>query len=298
MTCIAVTRVHAAESDELDNTKWKIDGNAWISTPTGNFRGENGNGSFNLQRDFGFGNYVTFSGNADWRFKRKHHILVSVQPVISSRTTTIARTITWEGETYDLGAMVKADIQSLIFSPGYQYDIFRRRRWSLGIQANANLIYTQASLRLAGSLSQGGGSTSNSSERTGTFFAALPTIGPVGHVYPLRSWEHFHIDGDLRGCLSSDTEITIQPTGWEHSPSPATGMCALAICWGAASRSPVQAIKSEFSSRRRDRTSEWSTTGEYDSRAKHRDSTHLITRGSWFRRRWANKKQVRLSLSV
>ena len=199
MTCIAASRVRAAESDELDNAKWKLDANAWVSAPTGSFRGENGNGSFDLQRDFGFGNYVTFSGNVDWRFKRKHHFLLSVEPVISSRTTTIARTITWKGETYDLGSMVKADIQSLVFSPGYQYDIFRRRRWALGVQANVNLIYTQASLQLAGSVSQGGGSTSNSSERTGTFFAPLPAIGPVGHVYPLHSWEHFHIDGGFTG---------------------------------------------------------------------------------------------------
>ena len=91
---------------EFDHAKWKLDTNAWVSAPSGYFNGEGGNGYFDLQRDFGFGNYATFSGKLDWRFKRKHHLLFGATPIVTSQTTTLTRTITWQGRAFDLGAQV------------------------------------------------------------------------------------------------------------------------------------------------------------------------------------------------
>ena len=198
LAVLTVANVFAAD-DDLDNAKWKIDANAWISAPTGNFQSQSGKGNFDLQRDFGFGNYATFFAKTDWRFKRKHHLLLGVTPVLSSRTTTLSRTITWEDETYDVGAKANADVRSLIITPCYQYDIFRRRTWSLGFQANLNVIYTDASLKLVGTVSGPGGSGSGSQERTGTFFAPLPAIGPVFHWYPVPSRSRIYVTGAITG---------------------------------------------------------------------------------------------------
>jgi hypothetical protein len=188
-----------ASGDELDNAKWKVQANAWLSQPSGNFKDSTneGTGGFDLQRDFGFGDYVTFSGQVDWRFKRKHHLLLSAEPVVSSRTTTIQRSIEWQGETYDLGASVKAHVGSFILTPGYEYDFFRRRTWSLGLLVNANLIYTDASLRLTAAASGGGGSGSTSKERTGRLFAPLPAVGPSFRWYPVPKWGPWYIDGNV-----------------------------------------------------------------------------------------------------
>ena len=72
-----------AGEEEFDDARWKLQLNGWVSSPTGYFNGKNGNGYFDLQRDFGFGNYVTFAGRVDWRIKRKHHLFFVTTPVIS-----------------------------------------------------------------------------------------------------------------------------------------------------------------------------------------------------------------------
>jgi len=85
---------------------------------------------------------VTFSGKWDWRFKRKHHLLFSANPVVSSTTTTINRTIDWQGQTFGVGASVESTIRSLVFTPGYQWDFLRRRSIRVGLLVNLNLAYT------------------------------------------------------------------------------------------------------------------------------------------------------------
>lgn len=190
---------YAAPDDELDNAKWKLFGSAWISAPTGYFNGQANQGYFDLERDFGFGNYATFSGKLDWRFKRKHHFLFAATPVVSSRTTTLDRTVTWQGETYDVGAQVNADIKSLIFTPGYQYDFFRKQQGSLGLLVNLNLAYTDARLKLNGTVTGGGGSGSGTVSSDGSIFVPLPAIGPTFRWYPIPDSNRLYLDGTFTG---------------------------------------------------------------------------------------------------
>ncbi|HTT24046.1 MAG TPA: hypothetical protein VMG82_34290 [Candidatus Sulfotelmatobacter sp.] len=190
-TLIAVGTCLAQES-EFDNAKWKLQANVWISYPSGYFNGSNGNGYFDLQRDLGFGNYATFSGKLDWRFKRKHHLLFSTAPVISSRTTTLNRTIDWQGQTFDLGLRTEVSIKSLLFTPGYEYDFFRRRSIYLGVLANINLISTDAKLKAA----TNGGATA---QADGSLFAPLPAIGPTFRWYPVPNSGRFYLDGTMVG---------------------------------------------------------------------------------------------------
>jgi len=189
----------AAPDDEFDNSRWKILGTAWISSPTGYFNGSNDQGYFDLQRDFGFGDYATFSGRLDWRFKRKHHFLFTTTPVVSSRTTTINRTILWQGQTFEVGTQVNADIKSLIFAPGYQYDFFRKRQGSLGFLVNVNLLYTDARLKAAASIAGGGGAASGSVSADGSRFAPLPAIGPAFRWYPIPDSGRLYLDSFLTG---------------------------------------------------------------------------------------------------
>jgi len=129
---VAMLPTMARADEEFDNAKWRLQLYGWVSQPAGYFNGTGGNGYFDLQKDFGFGNYATFSGRMDWRFKRKHHLTFSVAPVLSSRTATLTRSITWQGQTYDIGASVNAGIKSLFFTPGYQYDFSGRSKGGWG----------------------------------------------------------------------------------------------------------------------------------------------------------------------
>ena len=136
----------AVGGEDLDVYKWRVSGLWWFSKPTGSFTGKANSGTFDLSRDFNFGSYSTFSGLADWRFKRKHHLLLGVSPVTSSRRATLNRTVEFQGVTYDVGTSVAAEIKSLSIAPGYQYDIIRRNRISLSIATQVYLLNTSADL--------------------------------------------------------------------------------------------------------------------------------------------------------
>jgi len=197
VACLGASATRAQE--ELDHSKYKLQLNAWVSAPTGYFNGKNREGYFDLQRDFGFGDYVTFSGKWDWRFKRKHHLLFSVNPVVSSRTSTIKRTIDWQGQTFDAGARVESTIRSLIFTPGYQWDFIRRQSFRLGLLVNLNLIYTDAKLKTTAALAGGGGSATSTKQADGSLFAPLPALGPDFRWYPIPSSGRLYLEGALTG---------------------------------------------------------------------------------------------------
>jgi len=197
LACLGAGAVPGQE--ELDNSKRKLQLNAWISAPTGYFNGTNKEGYFDLQRDFGFGNYVTFNGKLDWRFKRKHHLLFATSPVVSSRTTTISRTIVWQGQTFDAGGSVQSTIRSLVFTPGYQWDFIRRRSVWIGLLVNVNLAYTDAKLKATAKLSGNGSSATSTAQADGSLFAPLPALGPDFRWYPISSSGRVYLEGALTG---------------------------------------------------------------------------------------------------
>ena len=186
---------YAQENKDLDAYKWRIDGSWWFSNPSGYVHGANNNGTFDFNRDIGFGSYSTFSGKVDWHFKRKHHLIVRIAPVTSERTVTLSNQIEFEGVTYDVGAQVSADLNSFSISPGYQYDFIRRNHGYLGGVVQMYLINTKSSLTGIGSVN------GESAVRTasGSVFAPIPTLGVQGRWYPMHDSNRLALDGDIQG---------------------------------------------------------------------------------------------------
>src|SRR5215471_4666140 len=145
---ICTSSVHAADDNaDLDAYKIRLTGLWWFSNPTGSFQARGTTsvtGSFDLSKDFGFASYSTFSGQVDWRFKRKHHLLVGIFPISSSRTASLNRTFTFQGQTFDAGARTSANIDSSLYAPGYQYDIIRRSRIIFSIPVQVFLGHVSA----------------------------------------------------------------------------------------------------------------------------------------------------------
>jgi hypothetical protein len=189
------SQVRAQDSKDLDNYRFRVEGNWWFSSPSGYFGARSNNSYFDINRDFGFGSYSTFSGKIDWRFGRKHHLLFTVAPVNNSRTVTLNRTVEFQGQTFDLGAQVSAHIRSLTFAPGYQYDIIRRDHGYLGLEVDFNLLDTEATLKTAANVNGVGGATSASK----SFLAPLPAFGPTGRWYPLHNSNRLSLDGSFTG---------------------------------------------------------------------------------------------------
>jgi len=49
--------VYASEGEDLDAYKRRLTAAWWFSQPTGSFTGRANSGTFDLNRDFGFGSY-------------------------------------------------------------------------------------------------------------------------------------------------------------------------------------------------------------------------------------------------
>jgi hypothetical protein len=98
-----------------------------------------------------------------------------------------------------VGAQVNAKIDSLFFTPGYQYDFFRLRQFWLGFLVNVHLAYTQAKLKTTGTVSGGGGSATASVSSSGSLFAPLPSIGPTFRCYPVPNSPRLYLDGTVTG---------------------------------------------------------------------------------------------------
>ncbi len=191
---LAATRTYAKGEDDIDQSKLRIQGVWWYSQPSGSFKGKNSSGEFDLKKDFGFGDYSTFSGLVDWRFKRKHHLLFGVAPIISDKTMTITRTIQFQGQTFNVGASVNVHLKSLSFSPGYQYDIFRRKHGYLALATQVHFMDTSATLKTTASVNGQSATTTAS----GSILAPLPVVGPRFLWYPTNS-SRFSLEGSLQG---------------------------------------------------------------------------------------------------
>ncbi|HKF49036.1 MAG TPA: hypothetical protein VKB38_16885 [Terracidiphilus sp.] len=192
---VASLAAQAPERSDLDSYKWRVDTNWWFSNPTGFFEGRGETDEIDLHRDLGFGSYSTFSGKVDWHITRRQHIVMGISPVVSNRTTTLSRTIEYQGATYDLGAQIKTHIGSLSFSPGYQFDIVRRNGNYIGLLAQCFLLNTNVDITGTATVNGQTGTRTSS----GSVFAPIPVIGTEGRWYPSSESSRFSIDGHIEG---------------------------------------------------------------------------------------------------
>jgi len=195
ITVSLLVPAYAQDAKDLDNYRVRLDAAWWYAHPAGFFGSNGSNNYFDLNRDFGFQDYSTFTGKVDWRFKHKHHLLFGVAPVDISRNRTLGRTIQFQGQTFDIGARVSAEIKSLDFIPGYQYDLIRTNHGFLGLEVDLNLVDTSARLSATANV----GSQQASASASKSLFAPLPVLGPTGRWYPLHDSNRLMLEGSFRG---------------------------------------------------------------------------------------------------
>lgn len=187
--------LHAGDdSDDLDQYKLRVSGFWFYSNPSGNFQGSGTSDVIDIDKDLGFNAYSTVAGYVDWKFTRKNHLTFVVSPFQQTRTAVLNRTITYQGQTYNVGATVSADLKANMYAPGYQYDIIRRRRGHLGIALQIDLFDAQASLT---TVVQGPG---GSQQATGSasILAPIPVAGPQYRFYLTNSPRLF-VEGNVYG---------------------------------------------------------------------------------------------------
>jgi hypothetical protein len=183
-----------ADQNDFDAYTIRFDGFWFYAHPTGNFMGANNSGTFDLNSDVRFQTYSTFKAKADWKFTRKNHLFFEVTPFNQTKTFTATRTIVFRDQTYTVGTIVSANLTSDVYVPGYQYDIFRRKHWHLGVRIQSNVIDVAGSLTAAAQLVNGvPHSAVFSSSR---LLVPLPTGGLDTRVYLIPNSRRLFVTGN------------------------------------------------------------------------------------------------------
>jgi hypothetical protein len=195
---LAGPALHAADdSDELDNYKLRVDGFWFYSNPSGTFQGSGASDVIDVDRDLGFNSYSTVNALVDWKFTHKNHLTFAVSPFQQSRNVIIDRTVNYQGQTYNVGAAINANLKANLYAPGYEYDIIRRRRGHIGVGVQIDLFDTKASLAAKAQVT-GGGTLQPAAYGSASLLAPIPVAGPQWRLYLTNSSRVF-VEGNLYG---------------------------------------------------------------------------------------------------
>jgi len=194
---VLAPRSQAQSNEEFDSYKLRISGFWVYSSPSGTLQGSSDNDQIDLEKDLGFSNYSTFAGKVDWKFTHKNHLYFVGAAFNSSRQTVLNRTITFQGQTFQAGAVVQSSLDSPMYGVGYQYDILRRRRGHLGIGAQVNFFDAHASIRADAQVT-GGGIHQAAASASASLLAPIPVAGPEARFYLTNSPRWF-IEGNIYG---------------------------------------------------------------------------------------------------
>jgi hypothetical protein len=175
-----------APEQEFDQYSVRVTGFWLYSSPTVSVEAAGHNGFVQFDRDFAFGEYSTFLGKIDWRFTRKNHLYFISAPFNQSNQVVLNRTITFRGQTFAAGATAKGQLQAVVYAPGYQYDIIRRKRGHLGIAGQLNFFRTTGSLSAAAQVTAAGVHQAAASS-SASLLAPIPVGGPEFRLYLLKS---------------------------------------------------------------------------------------------------------------
>jgi hypothetical protein len=107
----------------------------------------------------------------------------------------MSRDITFRGVTYDVGATVTMDLNSIALAPGYQWDFIRRRQGYVALATSMDLLNTSGSLTGIGTVN-GVSATRKASE---SLLAPLPALGTIGRWYPIHDSSRLSLDGSVQG---------------------------------------------------------------------------------------------------
>jgi hypothetical protein len=184
-------------NEEFDAYKLRIRAFLFYSNPSGDIQGSYDTDMVDFQKDFGFNSYSTFTGKLDWKLTHKNHFYVVGNDFNQTRRVVLKRTITFQGQTFEVGASVRASLDAPEIAPGYQYDIMRRKRGHLGVGLQVDLFDTSASITAAAQ-GTGNGMQQAAATATGSLLAPIPVAGPDFRFYLTNSPRLF-VEGQVLG---------------------------------------------------------------------------------------------------
>jgi hypothetical protein len=185
------------ENEDLDAYTIRLSGFWVYSQPFGSFHGTGSQGRLDFQGDARFNSYSTGGGRIEWKFTRKNHLFVEALPLSQTRQVVLDRTVVFEGQTFSPGLAARAQLQNYFLTPGYQYDIIRRKQGHLGIVAQLDLMYIKGSLKAA--VQTLDGTLHSAQASSATLRAPLPVAGPDVRYYLIPNSNRLFVSGNVFG---------------------------------------------------------------------------------------------------
>jgi hypothetical protein len=197
MAAAPAMRAAGGEDDEFDSYKVRLDGFWFYSKPTGHFSSKGNLGLLDLERDIGFKSYSTGAVKIDWKFTHKNHLYFIYDNFTHTKSTVLNRTVVFQGQTFNIGTSASGSLSSKIYIPGYQYDFIRRKRGSLGVQVQLNIIDVVGKLSAAAQVNNGVPQTANFS--SSDLRVPLPVAGPTTRIYLIPDSGRLFLDANVLG---------------------------------------------------------------------------------------------------
>jgi hypothetical protein len=184
----ATSFCQSTEHEDFDNYKLRIDAGWYYSSPSGYIQASGSGpnvGTIDLQKDLGLPNYSTFAGKVDWKFTRKNHLFLQAIPFNMSHQTVLARTFTFQGQTFTAGLTTSSSLNTTYLAPGYQYDFIRGKRGHLGLALQMDLFNAKANINATAQIV--GGVAHPAVSASGSLLAPIPVAGPDVRFYLTHS---------------------------------------------------------------------------------------------------------------
>jgi hypothetical protein len=185
------------ENEEFDRYHIRIEPFWFYAQPKGNFTSSAGRGFLDIHKDIPFQSYSSFSGKLDWKFTHKNHLYFAASDFDRTLTVSIARPITFQGQTFNVNSLTSGNLSALILIPGYQYDFIRRKQITLSVQAQLNIYDVSGSLNAAAQVNNGIPQTASAA--SGTIRAPLPVAGPRIRWYFIPNSGRLFVDANILG---------------------------------------------------------------------------------------------------
>ncbi|HEX7289200.1 MAG TPA: hypothetical protein VF532_23650 [Candidatus Angelobacter sp.] len=185
------------EDEEFDSYKLRFSLFWFNSHPSGTFTSAGRTGLLDLSKDIGFNTYSTFYGKVDLKFTHKNHLYLIATDFDQTKTVVLNRTITFQGQTFNVNSVATGNLSSLFLIPGYQYDFIRRRQFVLGVQVQLDIIDVSGSLRTASQVNNGIPQAAAFS--SGSIRAPLPVAGPTVRWYIIPNHGILFVDANVLG---------------------------------------------------------------------------------------------------
>jgi hypothetical protein len=192
-------QLHAADEKdkEFDSYTFRIDLFWFNSHPSGTFTSAGQSGLLDLSKDVGFNTYSTFFGKIDLKFTHKNHLYFIATDFDQTKTAVLDRTITFQGQTFNVNSTATGNLSTLLLVPGYQYDFIRRRQFILGVQVQLDIRDVTGSLKTNSQVNNG--IPQGAAFSSGSIRAPLPVAGPTVRWYIIPDHGVLFVDANVLG---------------------------------------------------------------------------------------------------